>query len=1010
MAKSLEQYMPDESRTHYRFMKYRIHKILLVCCSYDGYILEEDGHIESQINQEYLDLNMSNPPSFTRVSSTREALEALAEDDSYDFILTMYNVGEPDVFTFAKLAKERHPQIPIALLTSFSKDIYRRLGEQDRSGLDYIFCWHGNTDLIIAIIKLVEDKMNAEEDISVGGVQAILLVEDSIRFYSTYLPELYKLILLQNTEFLKDAFNEQQQVLRKRARPKILLARSYEEAVELYDRYKQNLLGVISDVGFVLHREDPAESEKPDAGIDLCRRIKNDNPLMPVLLQSSQTAFSEQAEALGAGFIAKNSKTLLSQLHDYIDREFAFGDFVFEDPATGEEIGRARDLAQMQEMIASIPDEAFEYHTSQNHLSKWLYSRGLFPLAASIRQYNKSHFTSVEEHRRVLVNLIRDYRTLLGQGVVARFDAETYSDAIAFARIGEGSLGGKARGLAFMNSMLIKYRQYDKHEGVRIMIPRSVVIATEYFDEFIRMNGLQYVVSQEFSDEEILSEFVSSYVPPRLQQELKAYIRTVRTPLAVRSSSKLEDSHYQPFAGIYSTYMIPFTKNEDQMLRLLLRAVKSVYASVYFAASRAYIQTSQNLISEEKMAVIIQEVCGTEQDGLYFPTCSGVARSINYYPIGDERPEDGVCNVAMGLGKLVVDGGRTLRFSPRYPQKVLQTSTPELALRDTQNEVLALSLSPEEFRTSIDDAVNLHRLNVREIDGMRNARFVCSVWDRENERISDSPFDRGRKVITFNNILKYNTFPLAEIVSDILRMGTEEMRCPVEVEFAVNMDVPAGQQQIFNLLQIRPIIDNQDNRPIDWSSETPDHALIYGEQALGIGRMNDISDIVYVKTPMFDSLATEKIADELLALNARMRDEQRTYILVGPGRWGSSDPFLGVPVKWTHISEAKVIVECGIERFDVEPSQGTHFFQNVTSLGVGYLTINPFRGDGIFREDLLDARKALYEGTYLRHVRFDRPLWVCVDGRSNRGMVRETAPGEEEHKNQNNFTLRSNKP
>lgn len=998
MAKSLEQYMPDESRTHYRFMKYRIHKILLVCCSYDGYILEEDGHIESQINQEYLDLNMSNPPSFTRVSSTREALEALAEDDSYDFILTMYNVGEPDVFTFAKLAKERHPQIPIALLTSFSKDIYRRLGEQDRSGLDYIFCWHGNTDLIIAIIKLVEDKMNAEEDISVGGVQAILLVEDSIRFYSTYLPELYKLILLQNTEFLKDAFNEQQQVLRKRARPKILLARSYEEAVELYDRYKQNLLGVISDVGFVLHREDPAESEKPDAGIDLCRRIKNDNPLMPVLLQSSQTAFSEQAEALGAGFIAKNSKTLLSQLHDYIDREFAFGDFVFEDPATGEEIGRARDLAQMQEMIASIPDEAFEYHTSQNHLSKWLYSRGLFPLAASIRQYNKSHFTSVEEHRRVLVNLIRDYRTLLGQGVVARFDAETYSDAIAFARIGEGSLGGKARGLAFMNSMLIKYRQYDKHEGVRIMIPRSVVIATEYFDEFIRMNGLQYVVSQEFSDEEILSEFVSSYVPPRLQQELKAYIRTVRTPLAVRSSSKLEDSHYQPFAGIYSTYMIPFTKNEDQMLRLLLRAVKSVYASVYFAASRAYIQTSQNLISEEKMAVIIQEVCGTEQDGLYFPTCSGVARSINYYPIGDERPEDGVCNVAMGLGKLVVDGGRTLRFSPRYPQKVLQTSTPELALRDTQNEVLALSLSPEEFRTSIDDAVNLHRLNVREIDGMRNARFVCSVWDRENERISDSPFDRGRKVITFNNILKYNTFPLAEIVSDILRMGTEEMRCPVEVEFAVNMDVPAGQQQIFNLLQIRPIIDNQDNRPIDWSSETPDHALIYGEQAIGIGRMNDISDIVYVKTPMFDSLATEKIADELLALNARMRDEQRTYILVGPGRWGSSDPFLGVPVKWTHISEAKVIVECGIERFDVEPSQGTHFFQNVTSLGVGYLTINPFRGDGIFREDLLDARKALYEGTYLRHVRFDRPLWVCVDGRSNRGMVRETAPGEEEHK------------
>ena len=987
MEKTREEQLPDGTRPQYRFMKYRIHKILLVCCSYDGYILEEDGHIESQINQEYLHLNLSNPPSFTRVSSTREALDVLADDDSYDFILTMYNVGEPDVFSFAKTVKQRHPQIPVALLTSFSKDIYRRIEEQDRSGLDYIFCWHGNNDLIIAIIKLVEDKMNAEEDILQGGVQAILLVEDSIRFYSTYLPELYRLLLMQNTEFLKDALNEQQQILRKRARPKILLATNYDQATELYDRYKNNLLGVISDVGFVMHADDKPADERPDAGMALCRRIRQDNPLMPVLLQSSQVEFRAQARELGAGFIAKNSKTLLSELHDYISTEFAFGDFVFRDPQTGTVIGRAKDLAQMQQMIATVPDDAFEYHTSQNHLSKWLYSRGLFPLAASIRRYNKGHFASVEEHRRVLVGLIRDYRTLLGQGVVARFDPETYSDAVAFARIGEGSLGGKARGLAFMNSMLIKYRQYDKHDGVRIMIPRSVVIATDWFDEFIRQNGLQYVISRECTDEEILSEFVTATIPARLQEELKAYIRTVRAPLAVRSSSKLEDSHYQPFAGIYSTYMIPYTENEDQMLRLLLRAVKSVYASVYFAASRAYIQSSQNLISEEKMAVIVQEVCGTEQNGLFFPTFSGVARSINCYPIGDEKPEDGICNVAMGLGKLVVDGGRTLRFSPRYPQKVLQTSTPELALRDTQTEVLALSLRPEEFRTSIDDAVNLRRLTVSEAGEYRNACHATSVWDRENERISDSPYDRGRKLITFNNILKYNTFPLAEIVRDILAMGAEEMRCPVEVEFAVNMDVDAGRERIFNLLQIRPIIDSQDNRPVDWSETETSDALIYGESALGIGQMADIADIVYVKTEKFSSLATEKIADELLALNARLRDEKRPYILVGPGRWGSSDPYLGVPVKWSHISEAKVIVECGIENFDVEPSQGTHFFQNVTSLGVGYLTINPFRGDGIFRQDRLDAREALYEGEYLRLVRFDRPLWVCIDGRSDRGMV-----------------------
>ena len=745
-------------QTGYCFMKRRIHRILLVCCSYDGYILEEDGHIESQINQEYIDLNMSNPPSLTRVSSTGEALELLGRDSAFDFVLTMYNVGEPDAFTFGCIMKERYPNIPVALLTSFSKDIYRRIEDQDRSGIDNIFCWHGNTDLIIAIIKLLEDKLNADADILDGGVQAILLVEDSIRFYSTYLPELYKMLLLQNSEFLKDAFNEQQQVLRKRARPKVLLATNYDEAVALYEKYRDNLLGVISDVGFVLHKDDPSSKEKPDAGIDLCRMIKKDNPLMPVLLQSSQTEYRQTAAELGAGFVAKNSKTLLSELNDFITSELAFGDFVFRDMKTGVEIGRARDLRQMQEQIATIPDDAFEYHTSQNHLSKWLYSRGLFPLARQIRKFNHSHFSSIDEHRAALVNVIKDYRTLLGQGVVARFNAESYGDSIGFARLGDGSLGGKARGLAFMNSMLIKYRLYDKYPDVRVLIPRTIVIATDYFDAFIRGNGLKYVISKELSDDEILSEFIGSTLPTELTEQLRVYIRTVHSPLAVRSSSKLEDSHYQPFAGIYSTYMIPYVENEDQMLRLLFKAIKSVYASVYFAESRAYIQSSQNLISEEKMAVVVQEVCGTEQEGLFFPTLSGVARSINYYPIGDEAAEEGVCNVAMGLGKLVVDGGRTLRFSPKYPQKVLQTSTPELALRETQNEVLALDLNPEAFKTSIDDAVNIRRLDLSDIAQFRNTRFVASTWDRENERISDSPFAKGHKVITFNGILKYGTF------------------------------------------------------------------------------------------------------------------------------------------------------------------------------------------------------------------------------------------------------------
>lgn len=980
--------MACDLQTGYCFMKRRIHRILLVCCSYDGYILEEDGHIESQINREYIELNMSNPPSLTRVSSTAEALDLLAHDSTFDFVLTMYNVGEPDAFTFGCIMKERYPEIPVALLTSFSKDIYRRMEDQDRSGIDNIFCWHGNTDLIIAIIKLLEDKFNADDDILVGGVQAILLVEDSVRFYSTYLPELYKMLLLQNSEFLKDAFNEQQQVIRKRARPKVLLATNYDEAVTMYNKYRDNLLGVISDVGFVLHKDDPSSKEKPDAGIDLCRMIKADNPLMPVLLQSSQTEYRQTAAELGAGFIAKNSKTLLSELSDFITTELAFGDFVFRDMKSGAEIGRAKDLKQMQELIATIPDDAFEYHTSQNHLSKWLYSRGLFPLARQIRKFNHSHFSSTAEHRVALVNVIKDYRTLLGQGVVARFDRETYGDSIGFVRMGDGSLGGKARGLAFMNSMLIKYRLYDKYPDVRVLIPRTLVIATDYFDAFIRGNDLKYVISKELSDDEILSEFIGSTLPTELTEQLRIYIRTVHSPLAIRSSSKLEDSHYQPFAGIYSTYMIPYVENEDQMLRLLFKAIKSVYASIYFAESRAYIQSSQNLISEEKMAVVLQEVCGTEQDGFFFPTLSGVARSINYYPIGDEAPEDGVCNVAMGLGKLVVDGGRTLRFSPRYPQKVLQTSTPELALRETQNEILALDLNPEAFKTSIDDAVNIRRFDLSEIASFRNTRFVASTWDRENERISDSPFTKGHKVITFNGILKYNTFPLADIVSDILKLGAEEMRCPVEVEFAVNMDVPNGEKRIFNLLQIRPIIDNGDNRPIDWSQMSTDDALIYAESALGVGRMCDIYDIIYVKPEAFSSLVTERIADELLRLNTEMRNECRGYVLVGAGRWGSADPFLGVPVKWTHISEAKVIVECNLPDFNVEPSQGTHFFQNVTSLGIGYMTIDPSAGNGIFRVERLDAMKADYEGEFLRRVHFDKPLYVYVDGKSNKGIVK----------------------
>ena len=549
-------------------------------------------------------------------------------------------------------------------------------------------------------------------------------------------------------------------------------------------------------------------------------------------------------------------------------------------------------------------------------------------------------------------------------------------------------MGGKARGIAFVNSMLQKYNLLNKYEGVKIMIPRTVVIATDYFDEFIKINGLQYVINSEISDDEILSEFVSSRLPENLVSDLRVFINNASGPLAVRSSSKLEDSHFQPFAGIYSTYMIPHTKNKDQMLRLLGKAIKSVYASIYFASSRAYLIATSNLLSEEKMGVVLQDVVGTEDNGYFFPTISGVARSVNYYPIGSEKAEEGIVNMAFGLGKLVVEGGKTLRFSPSHPKHILQLSTPQLTLRDTQNEMYALDLKPEEFKTSVDDAVNLKKFDVNSVKHFRNMNFVASTWDMQSQGIIDSNLEEGRKLITFSHILKYDTLPLSQILCDLLRICHKEMNSAVEIEFAVNMDVPRGEDAVFSLLQIRPITGNNDNKSLDWNSIDTENAIIYAQKALGIGAIENIEYIVYVRESNFDSSHTLEIADEINRLNQKFKEEDKHYILVGPGRWGSSDPWLGIPIKWPQISEAKVIVECGMENYRIEPSQGTHFFQNLTSFGVGYLTVNPYMGDGKMDFSTLDSFTPEYESKYIRHVKFDKPLFIFVDGRKNKAIIK----------------------
>jgi len=974
--------VPDYSQ----LMSRRIRRILLVCSNYDRFSLEEDGHIEVLISKEYADLNLSNPPSIVKAESTLEALDILNNDKDFDLIITLYNIGSLDVFDFSKEAKTLIPQTHIVLLCSFSKEIYKRISESDNSSIDYVFCWNNNADVIIAIIKLIEDSLNADSDVLEMNARAILLVEDSIRYYSTYLPLLYKLVLQQNSEAIRDTLNEEQQVLRKRARPKILMATCYEEAVRIYERYKSHFLGIISDIGFVIHKGDRPETEKSDAGLDLCRLIRSENPTMPFLMQSSQESMRTAAEKLGAGFALKSSKTLTHEISEYIGREFGFGDFIATDPDTGAEVARAHDMYEFEKVIATITPKALRHLAGKNYISRWLYGRGIFSIGDLFRSITIDSDTDIESIRQINLRLIHDYRIGQGLGVVAQFDANTYNDSIRFARFGSGSMGGKARGLAFLNHILQKYDLYEKWEDVHVLVPRTLVITTDYFDRFIIENGLQYVINSDISDSEILSEFTASTLPAELTDTLRAFIRVAKRPLAVRSSSKLEDSYYQPFAGVYSTYMIPHTQNEDQMLRLLSKAVKSVYASVYFASSRGYITSTANVLSEEKMAIVLQEICGSEDHGYWLPTFSGVARSVNFYPIGYETPEDGVAKIAFGLGKAVVDGDQVLRFSPKYPRNTLQTSTTDLIMRDTQQAAFALNLQPEKFKTSVDDAINLERIPLADCSRFREFSKVVSTWDMENMQIVDSPIPDGPKFITFSHILKYNTFPLSDILNTLLEIAHKEVKSGVEIEFAADLSKDTA---VFNVLQIRPISSDGLYSQVDWSDVDDSDAIIKSECAIGPGWIGGVKDILYLKKDAFDILKTREMAEEIRELNNKMRAEGRTYVLIGYGRWGSSIPSLGVPVQWGDISEARVIIECCLESFRVDPSQGTHFFQNLTSFNAGYVNVNQYsRPDDLFDISKLDSMPAVHESTYLRQVRLADELTICVDGRSGRALVK----------------------
>ena len=968
-------------------MEKRVKRILLVCNNYDSFALEEDGRIDVQIAQEYAELNLSNPPSITRAETTGEALALIEKGETYDLIMMVYSAGGNDVWGFAQKAKQILPACPIVLLSSFNKEFYHRIEQQDKTNIDFLFSWNNSTDLIIAIIKLIEDRMNAPHDILEEGVRAILLVEDSVRYYSTYLPLLYKLVLQQNSISIRDALNEKQQLLRKRARPKVLMATCYDEAVEFFRQYSPNIIGVISDIGFVLHKGDPSSSEKLDAGIDLCKLIRKENPTMPFLMQSSQESMRSIARQLKAGFVVKTSKTLTQEVSDYIESEFGFGDFIAREPRTGREIARASDLEGFEHIISSISPAAFRRLSDNNYLSKWLFARGLFAIGREVHKLTIQDEADIENIRQTNIRLIHDYRINQALGVVVKYSPETYNDTIWFARCGDGAMGGKGRGLAFLNHVLQKNDLYDKWDNIRIFVPRTLVVTTDFFDRFIHDNGLQYVINADLSDEEILSEFVSAALPQDLVAALRHFIRVTNKPLAVRSSSKLEDSYYQPFAGVYSTYMIPHTENEDQQLRLLSKAVKSVYASVYYAASRGYITSTGNVLSEEKMAIVLQEVCGEPEGNYFFPVISGVARSVNFYPVGKEKPEDGIVKIAYGLGKVVVDGEQVLRFSPKYPKNVLQTSTLDLAMRETQQSMLALSLNPEKFKTSIDDAINLERFRIHECGQFESLKLIASTFDRENMRIVDSCYPDGPRIVTFAPQLKFNTFPLAEIVRQLLAMAEEEIKCPVEIEFAVNLE---REPQIFHVLQIRPISADSLTAKVEWDTIDETGAFLRSGNALGIGQIDDVCDIIYLRKDTFDILRTRVMADTIREWNNRLRAEGRSYLLIGYGRWGSQIPSLGVPVQWSDISEAKAIAECSLENFRIEPSQGSHFFQNLTSFNVGYVNIDPWaRQQDLYNEEVLNALPAVEETEFVRHVRLDKPLQMYIDGFANKALIKQ---------------------
>ncbi len=979
--------------TFMSLMMRRIYNVLIVANPYDAFMLEDDGRVEEKIYNEYMELGLRYPPTFMQASTIEEAREVL-RTLQIDLVICMPGNADNDAFQVARAVKEDNPSIHCVVLTPFSHGITKRMQSEDLSMFDYVFCWLGNTNLILSIIKLMEDKMNLEHDVMEAGVQMILLVEDSIRFYSSILPNLYNYVLQQSKNFATEALNPHNAALRMRGRPKVVLARSYDEALAIWQRYKDNCQGIITDVRFPIHASEDGgaltqrSSKDPEAGFKLAETIRAKDEYVPIIIESAEAENRTRTEEEGFHFVDKNSKILSVELRTLMEEHMGFGDFIFRDPDTHNEVARIRTLKELQDNIFTIPRESMLYHVSRNHMSRWLCARAIFPVSNFLKTVTWHKLQDVDAHRQIIFDAIVQYRHMKNLGVVAVFDRTRYDKYAHFARIGDGSLGGKGRGLAYLDNIIKRHPEFNNFKGVKVSIPKTVVLCTDVFDHFMEDNQLYELALSDAPDEEILQGFLQAKMPKELFDDFSAFFDATHAPIAIRSSSLLEDSHYQPFAGIYSTYMIPYLQDRQEMLRMLAAAIKSVYASVFYKDSKAYMTATSNVIDQEKMAVVLQEVVGKTYGERYYPNLSGVLRSINYYPIGDEKSEEGIASLALGLGKYIVDGGQTLRVSPYHPHKVLQMSEVEMALRDTQTRFYALDTEHvgEDFK--VDDGFNILKLKVKEAEKDGALTYIASSYDAYDQMIRDGVYGNGRKIISFSGVLQHGVVPLPEILKMAMEHGSGAMRRPVEIEFAANIN--ADKTAEIYLLQIRPIVDNKQEMDEDLDAIPDSKCLLRTDSSLGHGICEDVADVVYVKyDDTFTAMNNPDIAREIEKINKTFLDEGRSYVIVGPGRWGSSDPWLGVPVKWPHISASKVIVEVALKNYRVDPSQGTHFLQNITSFGVGYFTIDTNRpGEGgLFAKELLDAMPAVEETQYVRHVRFDKPLRILMDGKKSKGVV-----------------------